>query len=146
MTNDFFQNNKIENFESFLTLLAVKSAEATRGGLPSDDNNNSITSTTETAAVESEIAILGTDELAKADSSNSISCWDALSVIDRAECENSGILTPGCPQSQICKRVDDTCGYVCENPIETPKPCADDGHIGKSRNVFSVHGSGFIII
>ena len=108
-----------------MTLLAVKSSEATRGGLPSDDNNASLTPTTvRTTVYESHSAV--------ANSTTSISCWDGLSSTDRDSCEESGISTPFCKHSQICKRVDDTCGYVCENQ-GTPKPCGNDGQISKFK-------------
>ena len=109
--------------------MAVKSTEATRGGLPSDDNDVSLTpttvGTTTVNGAHSEVA----------NSSTSISCWDGLSPTDRESCEQSGILTPSCENSQICKRVDDTCGYVCENmfPFESPKPCGNDGQISKFK-------------
>ena len=126
-----------------MTLLAVQSAEASRGGLPSDDNSSLITSTTVTATAgtetgetaETETSTLEEAQSAKAHSLNSISCWDALSVSDRVDCENSGILTPSCPQSQICKRVDETCGYVCKDPEKIPQPCGDD--IGEFKKFFS---------
>ena len=115
--------------------MAVKSTDATRGGLPSDDNDASIIPTNaDTATVDT--ATVRAAQPAIALSSNSISCWDALSPSDRATCENSDILTPGCPQSQICKRVGDTCGYVCENPLETAKPCGNDDHIGEFKQYF----------
>ena len=114
--------------------MAVKSTDATRGGLPSDDNGASIIPTNaDTTTVDT--ATVRAAQPAIALSSNSISCWDALSVGDRARCENSGILTPSCPQSQICKRVGDTCGYVCEN-VGIPKPCGNDGHIGEFKAFF----------
>ena len=113
--------------------MAVKSTDATRGGLPSDDNGASIIPTNaDTTTVDT--ATVRAAQPAIALSSNSISCWDALSVDDRAICENSGMLTPGCPQSQICNRVGDTCGYVCEIPL-APKPCGDDGHIGEFKAI-----------
>ena len=115
----------IEISYSFLTLLAVKSTEATRGMLPSDDNDAALIPTVDTETVNE-------THSAVANSTTSISCWDGLSPTDREVCEQSGILTPSCENSQICKRVDDTCGYVCE-PFETPKPCGNDGQISKFK-------------
>ena len=109
-----------------MALLAIKSTEANRGGFPSADNDSALIPTT-----------VGTETLngahsAVANSTTSISCWDGLSPTDREVCEQSGILTPSCENSQICKRVDDTCGYVCEL-LETPKPCGNDGQISKFK-------------
>ena len=122
----------IEICYSFLALLAVKSTEATRGMLPSDDNVAALIPTVGTETVNE-------THSAVANSATSISCWDGLSQTDRALCEHSGILTPSCESSQICKRVDDTCGYVCENPFETQEPCGD-GHIGKFKVICSFTG------
>ena len=118
----------IEISHSFFTLLAVKSTDATgRGVIPSDDNDASTTVETNNGTVEA-----AADE-AFALSATSISCWDGLSTIDREACEQSGISTPSCEHSQICKRIDDTCGYACLDLIETPQPSDVDGQIGKFK-------------
>ena len=113
-----------------MALLAVKSTDATRGGLPSDDNDASLIPTTVDTTAGNDTATL--DE-AIALSATSISCWDGLSQTDRDFCEQSGISTPSCEHSQICKRIEDTCGYACENPFETPQPSDVDGQIGKFK-------------
>ena len=110
-----------------MTLLAVKSTDATRGGLPSDDNDASTTVETNNGSVEATV-----NEAIDL-SVTSISCWDGLSTVDREACELSGISTPSCEHSQICKRIEDTCGYACLDLIETPQPSDIDGQIGKFK-------------
>ena len=142
----FTQNNQIKISQSFLTFLAVKSTEATRGGLPSNDNDALTTSTAFTATEGTAATLVEAAQSIITNSSNSISCWDALSESDRTECKKSGVLTPGCPRSQICKRVGDTCGYVCEDS-RVPQPCGDDDHIGKLIGllIFSIISNNFVV-
>ena len=114
--------------------MAVKSTDATRGGLPSDDNDASLIPTTvDTATVTDATGATGTITVQEDHSATSISCWDGLSSIDREACELSGISTPSCEHSQICKRIENTCGYACLDPSETPKPSDVDGQIGKFK-------------
>ena len=116
-----------------MTLLAIKSTDATRGGLPSDDNDASLIPTTVESVGRIDItAGTGTITVHEAHSATSISCWDGLSPIDREACELSGISTPSCEHSQICKGIEDTCGYACENPSD-PKPSDVDGQIGEFK-------------
>ena len=125
--------NYIEISISFLAFLAVKSTDATRGGLPSDDNDAALVPTTvESVGRIDTTAGTGTLTIHEAHSAASISCWDGLSTTDREFCELSEMSTPSCEHSQICKRIEDTCGYACENPSD-PKPSDVDGQIGEFK-------------